>query len=130
MGRVSFKHRRTGPVSLGAEVSCPNILSIAYPKISGFARILRDLLPENGYLKNSGGGGAGAAPHPPPPRTSMLSRKRHVSIQRTLPRGITSIGSCTTSVSKNVEKAGLFFRVARNAFFGGGGSRGGARVFA
>ena len=35
-------HRRTGPVSFrGAEVSCPNILSIACPK-SGFARIISE----------------------------------------------------------------------------------------
>ena len=64
--------RRTGPVSFrGAEVSCPNILSIACPKIKCFCRNIHDFLPEYGYLKNStgeaGGGGGGSCSPPPPP---------------------------------------------------------------
>ena len=49
----------------GAEVSCPNILSIACPKIKWFCPNITwfFFLPEYGYLKNSRGGGA-AAPSP------------------------------------------------------------------
>ena len=54
-------HRRTGRVSFGrrggggggAGVSCPNIFShCLHENLVGFARILPDFLPENGYLKN------------------------------------------------------------------------------
>ena len=47
-------------------------------KLSGFARILPDFLPENGYLKNSGGGGGGGGgwlqPPTPMARTPMDQR--------------------------------------------------------
>ena len=57
------KHRRTGPVSFrGAEVSCPNILSIACPKIKWFCPNITHFLPENCYFDIS----RGLQPPPPP----------------------------------------------------------------
>ena len=63
-------HKRTDQFRLGvgAEVSCPNIFSIACPKIKSNITIF---FPENGYLKNSGGGDAAPSP-PPPPRLVRL----------------------------------------------------------
>ena len=57
---LAWRHRRMGPVLFrGAEVSCPNIFSIACPKIKWFCP---NITWENGYLKNS------RSPQPPPPR--------------------------------------------------------------
>ena len=42
------------------KVSCPSFFfQLLAQKSSGFAHILLDILPENGYLKNSRGGGGG-----------------------------------------------------------------------
>ena len=63
-------HRRTGPLSFrGAEVSCPNILSIACLKIKWFCPNITWFLPQNGYLKNSRGL---QPPSPPSPRLACL----------------------------------------------------------
>ena len=61
-----YEHRRMGPVSFrGAEVNCPNIFSIACPKIKWFCPNITCFLPENGHLKiQGGGGGRGLAPPP------------------------------------------------------------------
>ena len=56
----------------GAEVSCPNIFTIAARKSSGFARILQTFLPEIGYMKISRGGGGGVLQPQPQPRTPMF----------------------------------------------------------
>ena len=72
-------HRRTGPVWFsGAEVSCPNIFSLACLKIKWFfARIW--------LFANSRGGGGGVAatsppPPPPPPRTPMTPIYIYMSV--------------------------------------------------
>ena len=41
-------------------------------KSSGFAQILPDFLPENGYLNNAGGGGGATAPISPMARTPII----------------------------------------------------------
>ena len=72
-----YIHGSTGPISFrGAGVSCPNIFSIACPKIKWFCpNITRFIFwPEYGYLKNSGGGGGAAARQPPPPPPSSPPR--------------------------------------------------------
>ena len=52
----------------GAEVSCPNIFSIACPKIMWFCPNITCFLPENCYFKNyRGGGGVAARPKPHAP---------------------------------------------------------------
>ena len=59
------RHKRTGQVSFrGAEVSCPNILSIACTKLSGFVRILPDFVLARKLLFEKFGGGAGGAAAP------------------------------------------------------------------
>ena len=52
----------------GAEISCPNIFSIAWPKIKRFCpNITQFVLPENGYLdKYRVRVGVGSAGPPPP----------------------------------------------------------------
>ena len=62
----SFNHRRTGPVSFrGAEVSCPNIFSIACPKIKWFcSNITWFFCPNMAIWKIIGGL---QPPQPPPP---------------------------------------------------------------
>ena len=66
----SYCHRHTGPVSFrGAEVSCPNILSIACPKIKWFCPNITWFFffcPKMAIWKILGGGGGGAAATPPP----------------------------------------------------------------
>ena len=57
------KHTRTGRVSLGGLNSLPRIFfPLLARNSSGFARILPDILPGNGYLKNSRGAAAPPAP--------------------------------------------------------------------
>ena len=51
----------------GAEVSWPNIFSIARPKMKCFARMLMLFCPKMNIWKIRGGGGGGAAAPPQPP---------------------------------------------------------------
>ena len=66
---------RTGPVSFRGLRSVARhariFSSLLARKSRGFARILHDFLPENGYLKNSGGGGGGGC-SPQAPRLVRL----------------------------------------------------------
>ena len=65
--RIRDVFRSGGGGGGGAEDSCPNILSIAGPKIKWFCPNIIVFFAQNGYLKNSRGGGGGrraAAPWP------------------------------------------------------------------
>ena len=50
-------HERTGPVSFGAEVSCPNICFSTCPKIKWFGPYI-NFLPKNFNLNNYSRGAA------------------------------------------------------------------------
>ena len=68
-------HRRTGRVSFrGAEVSCPNIVTIACTKIKWFSRILPVFCPKMAIWQILGGGGGGRGqPHGPYAYATMYS---------------------------------------------------------
>ena len=69
-------HRRMEPVSFyrGAEDSCPNILSIACPKIKGFCpHITWFILAWKWLFEKFQGSCSPCPPPPPPPRTPMLA---------------------------------------------------------
>ena len=71
--RLPSNHRRTGPVSFrGAEVSCPNIFSIACPKIQWFCPNITWFFARI-WLFSKFQGGGGLQPPSPPPRTPMLA---------------------------------------------------------
>ena len=68
--------RRTWPVSFrGAEVSCPNILSIACPKIKWFCPNITWFFNPNMAIWKILGGAAAPPSPPPPPRTPMEALK-------------------------------------------------------
>ena len=76
--RDEFRKFRSGGLKSLARIF--SSIRLAW-KSSGFARILPDFLPKNGYLKNSRGGGGlpaaqfspvGSAPPPPPPPAERL----------------------------------------------------------
>ena len=71
-----LSHRRTGPVLFrGAEVSCPNMLSIACPKIKWFCPNITWFFffcPNMAIWKILGGGGGAAAPQSPRPHLVRL----------------------------------------------------------